>query len=179
MAGGVDPAAVGGVAVGGTGSATGGGTGADVVGPAVGGTGSATGGGTGAGGGVTDPAVVVTGVGAAAGSVTIGRAAAAGGVTGSTAGGGGGNSGGVAPGSTGASAATLVAGAEGGAWPPSAWAVGILSTVPAFRVLGLPLTNALGLPATRMDIIWGVLSAVEERIRLAIWLRFSPRLTGP
>jgi hypothetical protein len=57
--------------------------------------------------------------------------------------------------------------------------VGTLSVEPARRVLGLPLANASGLPATKTAIICGRLMAVEGRTRLAIASRVSPDLTGP
>lgn len=70
-----------------------------------------------------------------------------------------------------------VAGAAAGA--PNACGVGTLSVAPERKVLGLPLTNAAELPATRIAIICGMLIAVEGRTRLAIPARVSPDLTGP
>ena len=46
---------------------------------------------------------------------------------------------------------------------PKACAVGTLSVVPLRNKLGFPLANASGLPASKIDIICGTLTAVEGR----------------
>ena len=79
----------------------------------------------------------------------------------------------------GAGATGAVTGASGAAGAPSACGVGTLRTALARRVLGLPLANASGLPATRIAIICGVLMVGDEGIFLAMAAKVSPGLTGP
>ena len=71
--------------------------------------------------------------------------------------------------------------AAGGGVPcvPSACGVGTFRVAPTRSVLGLPLLNAAGLPAIRIAIICGMLTAVEGRTRLATAVKVSPRRIGP
>jgi len=109
-----------------------------------------------------------------AGSVTEG-AAGSGGVVGGSVNAGGTGGGG----DTAANSGVVSDDGAGVSEIPSAFGFGTFNVAPARSVLGLPLTKASGLPATRIAIICGAVIVGEDRTRRAIAARVSPGFTGP
>ena len=72
-----------------------------------------------------------------------------------------------------------ITGAEAAVGAPRACGVGTFRTALARSVLGLPLTNASGLPASRIAIICGALRVGDDGTFLTMAAKVSPGLTGP